>query len=97
MPEFPGGWEALMKYLNEKVNCSTINQGNGTQGRVIIQFVVGKDGSIINPRVARSVDSFLDKEALRVIKEMPKWTPGELEDGTKVYVKFTVPVMFRLR
>ena len=97
MPEYPGGREALMKYLDEEVNCSTINQGNGTQGRVIIQFVVGKDGSIINPRVARSVDSFLDKEALRVIKEMPKWKPGELEDGTKVNVKFTVPVMFRLR
>lgn len=97
MPEFPGGHEALMKYLDENLDKIPTYQGNGIQGRVIIGFVVGKDGSIINPRVLRSADSFLDKEALRVIKEMPKWTPGELEDGTKVYVKFTVPVMFRLR
>lgn len=95
MPEYPGGREALMKYLDEEVNHSLINKVNGIQGRVIVQFVVGKDGSIINPRVTRRVDSFFEKEALRVIKKMPKWTPGELEDGTKVYVKITVLVWFR--
>lgn len=95
MPEYPGGREALMKYLDEEVNHSLINKVNGIQGRVIVQFVVGKDGSIINPRVTRRVDSFFEKEALRVIKKMPKWKPGELEDGTKVYVKITVLVWFR--
>ena len=95
MPEYPGGREALMKYLDEEVNHSLINKVNGIQGRVIVQFVVGKDGSIINPRVTRRVDSFFEKEALRVIKKMPKWIPGELEDGTKVNVKFTVLVWFR--
>lgn len=97
MPEFPGGQEALMKYLDENLDKIPTYQGNGIQGRVIIGFVVGKDGSIINPRVLRSVDPFLDKEAIRVVKSMPNWIPGELEDGTKVNVKFVVPVMFRLR
>lgn len=97
MPEFPGGQEALMKYLDENLDKIPTYQGNGIQGRVIIGFVVGKDGSIINPRVLRSVDPFLDKEAIRVVKSMPNWIPGELEDGTKVNVKFVVPIMFRLR
>ncbi len=64
-------------------------------GRVIIRFVVDKEGNVVNPKVVRSVDPYLDKEALRIINQMPKWKPGELEDGTKVAVYFTVPVMFR--
>lgn len=95
MPEFPGGNAALMQYLAKNINYPTIAQENGTQGRVIIQFVVNQDGSIVDAKVARSVDPYLDKEALRVINAMPKWKPG-MQRGKPVRVKFTVPVMFRL-
>lgn len=96
MPEFPGGMGALMKYLGKNIKYPTIAQENGVQGRVIVQFVVNKDGSIVDPVVVRSVDPYLDKEALRVIKSMPKWKPGE-QQGKKVRVKYTVPVTFRLQ
>ena len=95
MPEFPGGQQALMQFLAKKIQYPTVAQGDMGVGRVIIQFIVDKEGYIIKPRVVRSVDPYLDKEALRVINQMPKWKPGELEDGTKVAVYFTVPVMFR--
>lgn len=95
MPEFPGGNAALMQYLAKNINYPTIAQENGTQGRVIIQFVVNQDGSIVDAKVARSVDPYLDKEALRVINAMPKWKPG-MQRNKPVRVKFTVPVMFRL-
>lgn len=96
MPSFPGGMGALMKFLGKNINYPTIAQENGIQGRVIIQFVVNKDGSIVQPVVVRGVDPYLDKEALRVIKTMPKWSPGE-QRGKKVRVKYTVPVTFKLR
>jgi len=96
MPEFPGGNSALMQYLAKNIKYPTIAQENGTQGRVIVQFVVNKDGSIVEAKVARSVDPYLDKEALRVINAMPKWTPGK-QRGKPVRVKYTVPVMFRLQ
>ena len=96
MPEFPGGTAALMKYLGTNIKYPTIAQENGTQGRVIIQFVVERDGSITDVRVARGVDPYLDKEAVRVVKSMPKWIPGK-QNGKAVRVKFTVPVMFRLQ
>jgi len=96
MPEFPGGMGALMKFLGKNIKYPTIAQENGTQGRVIVQFVVNKDGSIVDPVVVRSVDPYLDKEALRVIKSMPKWKPGQ-QLGKKVRVKYTVPVTFRLQ
>ena len=95
MPEFPGGNAALMQYLAKNINYPTIAQENGTQGRVIIQFVVNQDGSIVDAKVARSVDPYLGKDALRVINAMPKWKPG-MQRGKPVRVKFTVPVMFRL-
>lgn len=96
MPEFPGGPAELMKYLAKNIKYPTIAQENGTQGRVIVQFVVNKDGSIVDAKVARSVDPYLDKEALRVINTMPKWKPG-MQRGKAVRVKFTVPVVFRLQ
>ena len=96
MPDFPGGQAALMQYLAKNIKYPTIAQENGTQGRVIVQFVVNKDGSIVDAKVVRSVDPFLDKEALRVINTMPKWKPG-MQRGKPVRVKFTVPVMFRLQ
>lgn len=97
MPEFPGGQQALFKYLNENVKYPVIAQENGIQGRVICQFVVNKDGAIVDVEVVRSGgDPSLDKEAVRVIKSMPKWNPGK-QRGKAVRVKYTVPVNFRLR
>lgn len=96
MPSFPGGQEALMQFLNRNIKYPTISQETGVQGRVIIQFIVNKDGSIVDPVVARSIDPYLDKEALRVIKAMPKWKPG-MQRGKAVRVKYTVPVTFKLQ
>lgn len=96
MPTFPGGQAELMSYLGKNIKYPTIAQENGTQGRVIIQFVVERDGSITDVHVARGVDPYLDKEAVRVVKSMPKWIPGK-QNGKAVRVKFTVPVMFRLQ
>lgn len=96
MPEFPGGQSALMQFLGKNIKYPTIAQENGTQGRVIVQFVVNRDGSIVDPVVARGVDPYLDKEALRVVSTMPKWTPGK-QRGKTVRVKYTLPVTFRLQ
>ena len=97
MPEFPGGQQALLKYLSENVKYPVIAQENGIQGRVICQFVVNKDGAIVDVEVVRSGgDPSLDKEAVRVIKSMPKWNPGK-QRGKAVRVKYTVPVNFRLQ
>ena len=85
-----------VQVVEEEPEEQTIAQENGTQGRVIVQFVVNKDGSIVDAKVVRSVDPYLDKEALRVINTMPKWKPG-MQRGKPVRVKFTVPVMFRLQ
>ncbi len=95
-PEFPGGDQALMKYIAENIKYPVIAQENGIQGRVICQFVVNKDGSIVDIDVVRSVDPSLDKEAIRVIKSMPKWKPGK-QRGKAVRVKFTLPIVFRLQ
>ena len=97
MPEFPGGQQALFKYINENVKYPVIAQENGIQGRVICQFVVNKDGSIVDIEVVRSGgDPSLDKEAVRVVKSMPKWKPGK-QRGKPVRVKFTVPINFKLQ
>ncbi|MCD8078894.1 MAG: TonB family protein [Bacteroides sp.] len=96
MPEFPGGQAALMQYLSKNIKYPTIAQENGTQGRVIVQFVVNTDGSIVDAQVVRSVDPYLDKEAIRVISTMPKWQAG-MQRNKPVRVRYTVPVMFRLQ
>ena len=96
MPEFPGGTAELMKWLQKNIKYPSISQENGVQGRVIVQFVVNRDGSIVDPVVLRSVDPYLDKEALRVVSAMPKWKPGE-QRGKTVRVKFTLPIQFRLQ
>ena len=97
MPEFPGGQQALFKYLSENVKYPVIAQENGIQGRVICQFVVNRDGSIVDVEVVRSGgDPSLDKEAIRVIKSMPKWKAGQ-QRGKPVRVKYTVPVNFKLQ
>lgn len=96
MPEFPdGGMPGLMKYLSANIRYPEAAHKDGTQGRVTVQFVVGKDGSIGNVSILRGVDPALDAEAIRVISGMPKWKPGT-QKGEPVNVKYTVPVMFRL-
>ena len=96
MPSFPGGMAALNKYLHDNVHYPVVAQENGVQGRVTISFVVEKDGSVTDVKVAKSVDPSLDKEALRVVKSMPRWTPGK-QNGATVRVKYNVPVNFRLQ
>ena len=95
-PEFSYNGMSLMQYLGKSIKYPTIAQETGTQGRVIVQFVVNKDGSIVDVKVVRGVDPYLDKEAIRVISTMPKWKPGE-QRGKPVRCEFTVPVMFKLQ
>lgn len=95
-PEFPGGNTAMMKFLGDNIKYPVIAQENGIQGRVITNFVVERDGSITDVQVVRGVDPSLDKEAVRVIKSMPKWKPGK-QRGSTVRVRFTLPVVFRLQ
>lgn len=95
MPSFPGGDAALFKYLGDNIKYPVIAQESGIQGRVICQFVVNRDGSIVDIEVVRSVDKSLDNEAIRVIERMPRWTPGK-QRGKTVRVKYTLPVNFKL-
>ena len=96
MPQYKGGDQALMDYLNKSIKYPVIAEENGIQGRVVCTFVVERDGSITDVKVVRSVDPSLDKEAVRVLKAMPKWIPGK-QNGSAVRVKYTVPVTFRLQ
>jgi protein TonB len=97
MPEFPGGQQAMMKYIGENIKYPVIAQENGIQGRVICQFVIEKDGRVTDIQVVRSSgEPSLDKEAVRVINSMPKWKPGK-QRGKPVRVKYTIPVNFRLQ
>ena len=94
-PEFPGGTQALLDYLRKNIKYPPICRENGIQGRVLVSFVVNKDGAIVEPQVVKSVNKQLDQEALRVISTMPNWKPGK-QRGKPVRVKYTVPVNFRL-
>jgi len=96
MPQFPGGPQALFEYLSKNIKYPVVAEENGIQGRVIVTFVVERDGSITDVKVAKSVDPSLDKEAMRVVKSMPHWIPGK-QNGSAVRVKYTVPVTFRLQ
>ena len=96
MPEFPGGMSALMKFLGANIKYPAEAAKQKIQGRVIVQFVVMKDGSVANLKVIRSVHPLLDAEALRVLGMMPKWIPG-MQRGENVNVKFTVPASFKLQ
>jgi TonB family protein len=95
MPQFPGGDVELMKFLNKNVKYPVAAMKAGTQGRVIVQFIVEADGSITNVKVLKKVSDEIDAEAVRVIKAMPKWKPG-MQKGQPVRVKYTIPVTFRL-
>ena len=96
MPSFPGGDAALMAFLSKNIKYPVVTEDNAIQGRVIATFVVERDGSITDVKVVKSVDPSLDKEAVRVLKSMPKWIPGK-QNGSAVRVKYTVPVTFRLQ
>lgn len=96
MPEFPGGMKELLKFLQDNLKYPESAMKNNVQGRVIVQFVVEKDGTPTEFNVVRAVNPDLDAEALRVLKTMPKWKPG-MQRGEVVRVKYTVPVMFRLQ
>lgn len=95
-PEFPGGTSALMQYLSNNIQYPEASKEKGVQGRVVVQFIVNKDGSISDPVVARSVDPNLDKEALRLVSSMPMWKPG-MQRGKPVRVRYTLPVAFKLQ
>ena len=96
MPSFPGGMAALMAYLQKSIKYPPVAEENGIQGRVVCTFVVERDGSVTDVKVAKSVDPSLDKEAVRVVSAMPKWIPGK-QNGRSVRVKYTLPVTFRLQ
>ena len=96
MPSFPGGDAALMSYLANNIHYPTVAAENGVQGRVVVGFVVERDGSITDVRILRGVDPSLDREAMRMVKSMPRWTPGK-QNGSAVRVKYQVPVAFRLQ
>ena len=94
-PEFPGGTTALLEYLKNNIKYPEACSENNIQGRVIVSFVVEKDGSIVNPNILKSVHPLLDAEAVRVISGMPDWSPG-IQRGEPCRVKYTIPVNFRL-
>lgn len=96
MPSFPGGMGECMKWLAENVNYPSDAKEKGVEGRVIVQFVVNKDGSISDIEIIRSITPELDKEAIRAVEAMPKWVPGK-QDGQAVNVKFTLPITFKLQ
>lgn len=95
MPQFPGGMAGLMQYLSTNVRYPEDAKESGAQGRVIVSFIVEKDGSISNARVTKPTYSSLDDEALRVVSNMPKWTPGK-QNGEAVRVRYSIPVSFRM-
>ncbi|MDH6311584.1 TonB family protein [Parabacteroides sp. PFB2-10] len=96
MPHYPAGDAALLKFIGNSIKYPIIAQENGIQGRVVVSFVVEKDGSIVDAEVVRGQDPSLDREALRVVTSMPKWVPGE-QRGKPVRVKYTMPIQFRLQ
>jgi len=95
-PEFPGGMEALYKYLRENIKYPQLARDNNITGKVYVTFVVEKDGSIANPRVLKDIGGGCGAEAIRVVKAMPKWSPGK-QRGKAVRVQFNLPVSFNLQ
>ena len=95
MPQYPGGQIAMMKYIMENMKYPKQAMKEGIQGRVAVRFIVEKDGSISDVKPILSVHPLLNKEAVRVVKSMPKWTPGK-QNGKPVRVRFNLPIMFKL-
>lgn len=96
MPKFPGGDAELMRFISNNIKYPPIAAENGIEGRVVIRFVVGKDGHVSDINVLRPLDPSCDKEAIRVVKMMPKWIPG-MQNGRNVAVYYTLPVLFKLQ
>lgn len=96
MPQFPGGDAELLKYIADHLKYPVIAAENGVQGRVICQFIVGKDGKVRDVKILKTLDPYCDKEAVRVMATMPHWIPGK-QNGKAVAVKYTVPITFRLQ
>lgn len=96
MPQYPGGDGELMKFLSGEIKYPVVAAENGIQGRVVVRFVVGKDGKVSDVKVVKSLDPSLDKEAVRVVQKMPNWVPGK-QNGRSVAVYYTLPVTFRLQ
>lgn len=96
-PEFPGGMQELMKYLNKDftVEGPRPDRENGLPGRIIVQFIIDRDGNVIQPRIKQSIDPILDKEALRIASNLPRWKPG-MQGGKAVMTRYTVPFFFKL-
>ena len=95
MPEFPGGAAKLYEYLGKNIKYPEMAKENGIQGKVFVKFTVMSDGKIKNVEVVRGVHKTLDNEALKVVKEMPKWTPGK-QRGKAVNCNFTIPIKFKI-
>ena len=96
MPKYPGGASGLMSYLARNIKYPFDAQQSKTQGRVVIQMIVNKDGHVINPKVIQSVSPSMDAEAIRVVMGMPRWEPGK-NDGQTVAVQYTLPITFKLQ
>ena len=95
LPEFPGGMVEFMKWLTKNLSYPVIAQQQKIQGKVLVSFIINKDGTISSPKVVKSVSPELDREALRVIRIMPKWKPGE-DHGKPCRTYFCIPVVFKL-
>ena len=95
MPEFPGGQQEMMKFINENLKYPEQAKKDGIQGVVVIQFIVNRNGKVENTKIMRSVNPLLDEEAERVIKSSPNWVPGK-QGGKAVDVFFTLPIRFKL-
>jgi TonB family protein len=95
LPEFPGGIESFKKFVTSEIVYPSDAKKEGIQGKVFISFTVNKNGAVIDAKIAKGVHGLLDKEALRVIENMPEWTPGKYK-GEIVNVRYTVPVQFAL-
>ena len=96
MPKFPGGQEGLMRYLARNIKYPTMAQQNKEQGKVLVQIVIGKDGNVSNIKILKGASAWLDAEAIRVVRGMPKWEPGK-QNGQAVAVEYTFPITFRLQ
>lgn len=95
MPEYPGGNEAMMRYVATNVQYPTIAKENDVQGTVFVSFIVDKTGKVVDAKVVRGIGYGCDKESLRVVNSMPKWTPGT-QRGKTVRTRFTLPIKFML-
>jgi len=95
MPQFPGGQSAMMKFIADSLRYPSVVCTGGVEGRIVVRFVVDCKGNIVNPLVVRSVDPLLDREAIRLVKSMPKWIPGR-QNGKPVCVIYNVPIRFKL-